>query len=494
VFLLGSAAALYYTHAGLALSHYDARAHLVVARRIFDNLMPGWQQVGAVWLPLPHLLNALPVQVDAWYRTGASGIAISVFSMAVGAWALASIVRRATGSASAALLGALLLPANPNVLYLQSTPMTEPLLFGLMLLALERTARWIDEGTPGVPHAAGLALAGMCLTRYEAWPVFGATLALAAAAVVLSGRRTADAVRAAAWLAGYPAGAIAVFVLNSRWTIGQWFVTGGFFVAENEARGHLLLAWREVREGVYTLSGRALVWAAAASALLLLAAALRRRTRPSLLLLLAPAAAAALPCYAYLQGHPFRVRYGVPLVVAASALCAAGVGLLPRRGRMAAALLRAIAGLAAARPLDPGAAMVLEAQRDARSQAGRRAVTEYLVAHYDGTPIMMSMGSLAHYMQDLSAEGFAIRNFLHEGTGELWMYAMQEGPRGFARWVAVEERAEGGDAIFHRAAERPDFFQGYTRVAEGGGVALYERTIWPVLRRTGGTGSAAPGR
>ena len=67
---------------GLTLSHYDARAHLVVARRIFDSLMPGWQQIGGVWLPLPHVLNALPVQVDALYRNGASAIAFSVLSMA----------------------------------------------------------------------------------------------------------------------------------------------------------------------------------------------------------------------------------------------------------------------------------------------------------------------------------------------------------------------------------------------------------------------------
>ncbi len=60
--------------------------------------MPGWQQIGAVWLPLPHVLNMIPVQVDAWYRTGASAIAMSVASMAVGAWALASLIIGRTGS------------------------------------------------------------------------------------------------------------------------------------------------------------------------------------------------------------------------------------------------------------------------------------------------------------------------------------------------------------------------------------------------------------
>src|SRR5688572_7936054 len=127
VTVAGAAAAIHYAHAGLTVSHYDARAHLVVARRIFDSLFPGWQQVGGVWLPLPHLLNMIPVQVDAWYRSGASGVAISVLSMATAAWALATLLIRMTGSRIAAMTGATVMMANPNLLYLQSTPMTEPL-------------------------------------------------------------------------------------------------------------------------------------------------------------------------------------------------------------------------------------------------------------------------------------------------------------------------------------------------------------------------------
>ena len=135
-FLLGLAAALHYHAAGLTLSHYDARAHLVVARRVIDSLTPGWQQVGAVWLPLPHLLNLLPVKVDAWYRTGASAVALSVLSTGVTSWALASLVLRCTGSTSGAIAAAALLALNPNALYLQSTPMTEPLLFAGTSLGL----------------------------------------------------------------------------------------------------------------------------------------------------------------------------------------------------------------------------------------------------------------------------------------------------------------------------------------------------------------------
>src|SRR6059058_788674 len=86
---LGIVAAVHYWRAGLTLAHYDARAHLVVARRVFDSLTPGWQQVGAVWLPLPHLLNALPAQIDRFYRNGASAVAISIASFAVATGAIA---------------------------------------------------------------------------------------------------------------------------------------------------------------------------------------------------------------------------------------------------------------------------------------------------------------------------------------------------------------------------------------------------------------------
>ena len=71
---IGTIAALFYARQGLTLTHYDAKAHLVVARRVLDSLTPEYSQIGAVWLPLPHLLNLLPVQIDVMYRTGASGV------------------------------------------------------------------------------------------------------------------------------------------------------------------------------------------------------------------------------------------------------------------------------------------------------------------------------------------------------------------------------------------------------------------------------------
>jgi hypothetical protein len=468
----GASVAVHYTVTGLALSHYDARAHLVVSRRILDSLTPGWQQIGAVWLPLPHVLNMLPVQIDSWYRTGASGIAISIVSMAVAAWALASLIVRTTGSRSGAIAGAALLLANPNVLYLQSTPMTEPLLFATTFLSIALTAAWLDRGARDPPRAAGWALVMACLTRYEAWPITAATIGLAAAVLLRRGERPAVAARTALRLAWYPAVAIVLFIANSRWTTGAWFISGGFFVAENKALGQPLLAWELVREGVYQLSGTVLVWSAYAGATLIAVAFARARHLASLALLLALAAAAAVPWYAYAQGHPLRIRYALPLVAACAAIAGGGIGTLWPRIRPFVAALIIAGALLQSPPLDRSAPLLAESQLDARNREGRKAVTGYLTHHYDGRTIMMSMGSLAHYMHDLSHEGFRIHDFLHEGNGELWPYAVT-GPRGYVGWVAIEEQAEGGDALFAASQRDRHFLDGFERVAEGGGVALY---------------------
>ncbi|MEO8260278.1 MAG: hypothetical protein ABI868_23225 [Acidobacteriota bacterium] len=494
----GAIVALHYHSVGLTLSHYDARGHLVVARRIADSITPGWQQVGAVWLPLPHLLNFLPAQVDWLYRTGAAAVAISIASFAVGAGAIAWIVIGLTGSAAAALLGAALFVINPNVLYLQATPMTEPLLLALTLVAVallgERhgsvalsgatpgrssgsvRGRASDPPAPAIGAAAvGWAFALACMTRYEAWPVTISALIAAVWAWWRNGVRLVEALRRAGTIARYPALAVAAFALYSRVVIGEWFTTGGFFVPENKALNRPLLAAAEVWWGAHALSGGwlTMILGAAGLGALLVAAALDRK-RAGWLIPLSLLTTAAIPWLAFVKGHPFRIRYMVPLLAAEAIGAGIAVGMFTRAAPVAA-ILAAAALAAGARPLDRSAPMVLEAQWDVPNVRARERVTDCLRAHYDGDTIMASMGSLGHYMQEASRRGFAVRNFLHEGNGDIWLAAL-EGPRPFAGWLLIEEKAEGGDMLAAIARQRPAFLDGYERVCSEAGLALYRRS------------------
>ena len=561
--MFGTAAAVHYYQLGLTLAHYDARAHLVVARRVFDSLTPGWQQVGAVWLPLPHLLNALPVQIDGFYRSGVSGVAISIASMAVAAWAIAVLIHRATGSIVGGIVAAALLMLNPNVLYIQSTPMTEPLLFATTFLAVALVAKWSatvstpnattpnsqttpnsppsrDEtparfggaarppsparhsagfggtGAPRLSRAPGWACIAAVLTRYEAWPIIAAAIGLAFVVLLRRGWPIGAALRAVRGLALWPVWALAAFLVNSKVSVGAWFVSGGFFVAENPALGHPWMAWTQIWEGLAQLAGPVIPWLAVVSAVALgvafvlppnrlrqgyggqeggnysshrvlppkggnyrsdhVASAFRRNEadHAALIIVLALAASAALPLYAYYQGHPVRIRYDVPLVAASAALIGAAIAVLPRRVQAVAGILVVALSAWHVRPFDRRAPVVLESQRDVQNADGRRTVTAHLAANWNGRPIMMSMGSLGHYMHDLSHAGFGIGDFLHEGNGEIWKYAVRH-PRPVVEWIAIEERSEGGDALAYQAKIDANFLEGYARVAEGGGVALYRR-------------------
>ena len=195
--------------------------------------------------------------------------------------------------------------------------------------------------------------------------------------------------------------------------------------------------------------------------------------RAAMVLTLAPFAAAALPFAAYLSGHPFRMRYEIPLVVACALVVGAGVGLLRRIAPVAAVGILALAVWEQG-PLDQRAPMIAEAQLD-RNIAARAEVTSCLVERYRGGTIMMSMGSLGHYMQEMSAAGFAIKDFLHEGNGPIWDSAFTRGPAPLVEWVMVEEVAEGGDAMALRHRAYPRLLEDYDRVCTGGNVALYRR-------------------
>jgi hypothetical protein len=471
--LAGLVATIVYDLDGLTLSHYDARAHLVVARRIADSLTPGWRQIGAVWLPLPHLLNALPVQLDVLYRSGASAVVLSMLGHGLAVASVAWLVLRASGSPAGALAAAAVLGLNPNALYLQSTPMTEPLLLGLLLFGVARLYVWTVTGGTGPTAAPGVVLAAACLTRYEAWPVTAAALALSAFALWRENHGPRLALSRTAVVAVWPVGAVLGFLGLSRATIGVWFVTGGFYVPDNPALGNPLRAADQVIWGLWSHAGSGLLAAAAAGAAVILVRAASTPARARLLIALAPFAAGALPWYAFVQGHPFRIRYMVPLV-AASAL-AAGIGLasLPRGRAVAATMLVAVAAWQAP-PLDRSAPMVREARWDVLDTIRRGEVTRYLAMHYGGETILASMGSLAHYMQQTAAAGFRLRDFLHEGNGQLWQEALRS-PVRHVGWIAIEERAQGGDMLFRRGREDPEFLEGFERVVAGGGLALYRR-------------------
>jgi hypothetical protein len=304
--------------------------------------------------------------------------------------------------------------------------------------------------------------------------VTASALALAWLALTRTGLSSREALSRVGRIARYPIGAILAFSLFSRVVIGEWFVSGGFFVPENAAIGRPLAALAQVGRGILELSGAGLLAGGAAGLVGLVLMATIDRSRAWVIVPISLAATAALPLVAFFRGHPFRIRYMVALIAAQAIGIGVAAGLVRRaRPAMAAALLAlAVFEL---RPLDADARMVVEAQWDRPGAAGRQQVTDCLRRNYSGEAIMASMGSLGHYMQALAHAGLDISDFLHEGNGDVWLAALEH-PRPYAGWILIEEKAEGGDRLAALAMANPQFLDGFSRVCEGAGVALYLRT------------------
>jgi len=166
---IGSGAAWWCFARGYSLYYGDAEAHLNIARRILDSRTPGPDQIGTVWLPLPHVLLIPFVMHDDWWRSGLAGVLPSLACFVIAGMFLFSAARRIYLSTGAALAVVLLFTLNPNILYLQATPMTE-LLFLASLAALLWATLWFrDSQSLWVVLIAAAASNAASLTRYEGW-------------------------------------------------------------------------------------------------------------------------------------------------------------------------------------------------------------------------------------------------------------------------------------------------------------------------------------
>ena len=197
----------HYAHQQILL-YGDAVAHINIARRVLDNRswLSSFFQLGTVWLPLPHILMLPFVWNKALWVSGVAGSIASMVAYVAGALGIFRLVS-ARAPLVAAYLAATIFALNPNLLYMQTTAMNEPLFLAFFVWAIVHFDEWqralpATEGKSltnrGPEHAlesCGIALAGGAATRYDGW-FFGAIMGvLVLRAFVQWWRKTPDAAR-----------------------------------------------------------------------------------------------------------------------------------------------------------------------------------------------------------------------------------------------------------------------------------------------------------
>jgi len=119
---VGLLACLYATGQGSNLDYSDAQSHLTIARRVFDSKAPGFEQLGTVWLPMPHLL-LMPFIINLWmFSSGWGACLLGTIALAATAAGLYRLCGRLGYGRTGRLAAVLVLLANPP----SSTPTPPP--------------------------------------------------------------------------------------------------------------------------------------------------------------------------------------------------------------------------------------------------------------------------------------------------------------------------------------------------------------------------------
>jgi hypothetical protein len=186
----------YYFQRSDLLLYGDAVAHINIARRVFDSQTPGLLQLGTVWLPLPHLLMIPFIWSNAMWRNGAGGSIPSMLAYVLGVVGIFRLVRGMLGAdlrtkpaaGVGAVVAAFAYGANPNLIYMQATAMTESIYLALFIWAVAYFAKFVwnlrkndlQQEDLGQMQSAcsplfgcALCLAAAELTRYDGWFLAG---------------------------------------------------------------------------------------------------------------------------------------------------------------------------------------------------------------------------------------------------------------------------------------------------------------------------------
>jgi hypothetical protein len=476
---------------GYLLYYGDAQAHLNIARRIVDSRTPGYDQIGTVWLPLPHVLMLPFVKDDHLWRTGLAGSIPAAVCFVLAAAFFYAAVREIFQDRAGAVAATCLFALNPNLLYLQSTAMTEPVFFAAAMALLYFTVRFLRTQSFLCVIGAALASLAATLTRYEAWFL----IPFVAVFFVVASKRHRI-------LYGLSFAALAA--LGPLYWLGHnWWLYGRFLefydgpysakaIYQKALDGGMARypgdhdwskAWLYFRSAAELCAGSVLMWLGVAG---ILAVLLKRAIWPLLLL--------ALPPFFYVwsihsSGTPIFVpqlwpntyynsRYGLALLPLLAFAASALVAVMPARLRMIAAAGIVIAGTAVWLVHPQPESWICWKESEVNSEA-RRAWTKqaanFLEAHRDpGEGVFTSFGDLTGIFREA---GIPLRETLYNGNCPQWMATVAR-PDLFLweHWAIAISGDKVAAAILKTERTGPHYRRAATITVKGASpIEIYER-------------------
>ncbi|HEX9036169.1 MAG TPA: glycosyltransferase [Ktedonobacterales bacterium] len=445
----------YFQHQDLLL-YTDGESHMTIARRVFESGTPGLAQLGSNWLPLPHILLWPFVWNDFLWRTGLAGTLAAAPCYVVAAVYTFLSAREITGNGAASYVGALALILNPNILYLQTTPLSEATLLAVTAATCFYVVRWARTDAPLSLLAAALcALLGV-MTRYEGWSFF---MALVLVIAIVDMAKRVSLRRITGDLVVFAAPGFAGITL---WLLWNFLLTGNPRYFQNgpyspSAQQHILRQegflptyhqlWLDLHTYGADLTeyfGPLIVALGAIGLVVFFASSWRKPVGVATLALLAPIALYLFSLYSgqtviYLPGvtpsnvpNPlFNVRYATSAALPL-AIFLAHIAQRLERFRWAPIAL-AIAILSQTWLTSQGGIISLQDGKTGLSCIVLQQTDIFLLEHYNGGKVLVDSFNDTHNFATL---GITTNSVIYEGNNTLWRAALAN-PARYVQWVIV---------------------------------------------------------
>ncbi len=462
---------IYFLNNGLGLAYNDARSHLDIGRRVVEGLKPGLAQLGSVWLPLTHLLMVPTIWNDFMWHSGLAGALQSMVSFVATVFLIYLFLKHLHVGIFGRIIGILVFITNLNILYLQSTAMTELLLIGTMTAGTYYLFLWFEKEHIFDLILASFAIMLSSLIRYDGWfLLFMAAVLITLYMFFKYGYKRAEGT----FLLFCTLGAFGIFL----WFLWNYLIFGDplFFAfgpysalaqqTQLESAGVLPTKhnwFLSAKIYLYALIFNSNMYVAILGTLGAIIMFIDKKISVPLkiasLTLFAPLLFNILALYLghsvlYIQGISgntwFNVRYGIMLIPSFAIF----IGyLFDKAGKLKFPLLVSLIFVIffAFNSYD---AVTIDDGRVGSSQKNVKEVSGWLNRHAKNKEGFILISAASHDAIIFSS-GLPMKRFIHEGTGKYWESATTS-PDRWARWIIMRTN-DINDQTFKLVKETPGY-------------------------------------
>ncbi len=462
---------IFYWKNGLGLAYNDARSHLDIGRRVVEGLKPGLAQLGSVWLPLFHILMIPTVWNDFMWHSGLAGAIQSMAAFVFTGVLIFKFLKQLGVNFWIGYLGVAVFVLNINILYLQSTAMTELLLLATMTAGSYYLLLWFKERD--IFHLVLTAFWVMLstLVRYDGWfMLFFAALLI----VIYVWKKKGYKVAEGKFVLFCTLGGFGIFL----WVVWNLLIFGdplyfafGPYSAHAQqtqleeagvlaTKGNIILS---LKVYLYALAFNSIAYVmllgGAGFLTILTSTKLKNSVKYASLILISPFVFNVIALYLghsvlFIQGISggtwFNVRYGIMMMPALAIFIGYFISYFSKIRPLIIGTLIFVLFFSFA-SVD---AVTIDDARVGSSQKNVNEVSGWLRENTQNKKELILISAASHD-SIIFTSGLPMKRFIHEGTGKYYDSAI-ENPDRWARWIVVRSNSDN-DSTWTGLKDNPGF-------------------------------------